>query len=68
MNLGAIMGDTRSISYHAIGLPQEKASLTRTIPSLRADYEAWNILLRFRQLLYNIMLIILELVVTERRL
>ena len=68
MNLGAIMGDTRSIGYHAFGLPKEKASLTRTIPSLRADDEAWNLLLRLRQLLYNIMLIILELAVTERSL
>ena len=65
MNLGAIMGDTRSIGYHAVGLPKGKLSLTCIMPSLRADDEAWNLLLRLRQLLYNIMLIILELVVTE---
>ena len=39
MDLGLIMGDTRSIGYHAIDLPKEIVSLTRIIPSLLADHE-----------------------------
>lgn len=66
MDLGLIMGDTISIGYHAIDLPKEIVSLTRIIPSLRADHEACNLSLRLRQRSYNIMLIILQLVVIKK--
>lgn len=66
MDLGLKMGDTRSIGYHAIDLPKEIVSLTRSIPSLRADHEACNLVLCLRQRSYTIMLIILQFVVIKK--